>query len=91
MTSISVPVAEITFKTVPLSAKIFRQIPVEGYTDRIKAAITVRDTVLGWIDEKGITPGAYGYWLIIRMGEGEYVRFKCHPETCKKFSQLYLV
>lgn len=91
-TTANVLTGSVQVKTVPLTAKILKQIPIEtGYTDRVREALKARTTVLGWVDGSAFGEERESRWLLILVGNGDYILFRCMPDTANKFDHLYVV
>lgn len=103
--TLSVKVAEISVKTVPLTVKLFKQLPEVSF-DGIRHLLR-RDTggvqpdampgstasqyFIGWVSGAAVGTESDDKWLIVKLDEAKYARFRAMPETVKGVQQIFIL
>lgn len=95
MKTLELPSVELTVKTVPLSVKLLKQIPLASYLGDAREIYPYlkgeKGQVLGWIHGSVLDPKEdYHHWILIKTEKNEYIRFECTKETAKKYQQIYI-
>lgn len=98
MATVTVRTATIELKTVNVSKSLLKQMrviynfnDVRPYLPGGHEAQTVPPPVLGWVHGSVFEPGdAWGRWLLIRTGPGDYARYKTTDDMANKFQQIYV-
>ncbi len=83
-----ITVADVRVKVLTITKRIVLQMREIDAQQAIPILREPAGRVLGWVARDAI--GARYHYLIVKLGEGEYVRFACLESTADKFPQIFV-
>lgn len=104
MATLNLNAATLALRATPLTAKVFKQLPIVTWTqvrhllskdngsvmpDAMPVS-TAPQKFLGWIHGAGVGTDSNDRWLIVDFGDGVYGRFLAMHETLKGVPQIYV-
>lgn len=99
MSEVRVKTMDVEIRTTKLTKSLLKQFrvlynfsDVRPYLPGGHEAQAEGIGAIGWVAGSVLDPQEdYAIWLVIRVGEGDYARFRCTPDLAGKFSQIYVV
>lgn len=76
---------EVTIQVLTLKPKLFNQLLAITDYDKIRPILSGQEgKVLGFLFIN------HKYWLVVELGDLSYAKFQCHPESTRKYRQIFL-